>query len=646
MSAIVGIFHMNNEPVTNEHSMNIMAALQKYPADDVQVWRKDNIFLGCHAQWITPESINEPLPYYDSLRQLAITADAIIDNRDELFELLNIERDRRQGMKDSQLILQAYVKWGEDAPKFLVGDFAFMIWDERKQLLFGARDFTGTRTLYYFHDRYRFTFCTTIEPILSLPYVKKQLNELWLAEYLAILGTIDTVDATTTPYHNINLLPPSHSISIMANKINIKRYVSISFGSQLKLKSDGEYVEAFKDVFQKAVTSKLRTHKKVGSYLSGGLDSSSVVSFAAKNSLMKNKELHTFSYVPTHDFVDFTPRYLTADERPFIKSTVDYVGGIKDHYLDFQGKSPFTEIDDYIDALEMPYKFFENSFWIKGIYEKAHKHEIGVLLDGGAGNFTISWGSAFDYYSILLKKLQWIRLFKELDSYSRYVGGPRLRMLPDVLRAGFPILNKVFPLGKPFKLPTLINSKFAQRTGVYEKLREHGFSESGWFPRSTIYKERRRIYENIFLWNASHIRASKMSLRHSLWERDPTNDLRVYRFCFSVPEGQYVRNGVDRSLIRRSTVNYLPDKVRLNHSVKGIQSADWVHRMKPHWDTFLEESEMLASDKKFLEYVDGQVIRSALLKVKNGPIPERCSDADYKTLMRSLILYRFLKKFA
>ena len=90
-------------------------------------------FLGCHAQWITPESIGELLPFYDSERQCTITADAIIDNREELFERLQVERNKRKTMSDSQLILLAYYKWGEDAPKYLIGDFAFMIWDERER---------------------------------------------------------------------------------------------------------------------------------------------------------------------------------------------------------------------------------------------------------------------------------------------------------------------------------------------------------------------------------------------------------------------------------------------------------------------------------------------------------------------------------
>src|SRR5699024_5934631 len=140
-----------------------------------------------------PESIGEQLPFYDYDRQLAITADAIIDNREELFDRLGVDHGERKLMPDSQLILLAYSKWGDEVPKQLIGDFAFMIWDEKNQKLFGARDFSGSRSLYYFHHNQRFAFSTVMEPILKLPYVKRQLNENWLAEYLAISTMIDVI---------------------------------------------------------------------------------------------------------------------------------------------------------------------------------------------------------------------------------------------------------------------------------------------------------------------------------------------------------------------------------------------------------------------------------------------------------------------
>ena len=116
MSAIAGILCYNEETVSIEDSIKLMQALQRYPADDVQTWQSGPVFLGCHAQWITPESVHERLPYYDGLNRLAITADAIIDNREELFNRLQVDHDRRKGMTDSELIILAYLKWEKGSP--------------------------------------------------------------------------------------------------------------------------------------------------------------------------------------------------------------------------------------------------------------------------------------------------------------------------------------------------------------------------------------------------------------------------------------------------------------------------------------------------------------------------------------------------
>lgn len=173
MSAITGIYHLNEEPVNLQQCRILMSGLQKYPADSIQIWHSDKVFLGCHAQWITPESVGEQLPFYDFERRCTITADAIIDNREDLFQMLQVKPLDQKGMTDSELILLSYYKWEEDAPKFLVGDFAFVIWDEKRQKMFGARDFSGSRTLYYHQSHQKFAFCTTIDPLLSLPFIEK-----------------------------------------------------------------------------------------------------------------------------------------------------------------------------------------------------------------------------------------------------------------------------------------------------------------------------------------------------------------------------------------------------------------------------------------------------------------------------------------
>ncbi|AYA77624.1 asparagine synthetase B [Bacillus sp. Y1] len=640
MSAIAGILNLNGEPVSIEQSTGMMKALEKFPANDIQTWHNDNLFLGCHAQWITPESIGEQLPFYDYERRLAITADAIIDNREELFQLLQIDREDRKKITDSQLILLAYHKWGEESPKFLVGDFAYVIWDEKEQKLFGARDFSGSRTLYYFKDGQRFVFCTVMKPMLGLPVLNRDLNEQWLAEFIANPSQFDSVNPSSTVYKNIKQLPPSHSLKLDNKGYFLQRYSHLKQESKIKLKSNKEYEEAFTEVFEIAVTDRVRTYKEIGSHLSGGLDSSSVVSFAVKKLKENKKRLYTFSYVPVDDFVDWTHKSRIANERPQIEEIVSYVGNIEPKFLSFPDKSPYSVIDNSLDTLEMPYKYFENTFWLEEIYREAREQEVGVLLTGQRGNWSVSWGPILEYYALLFKRVQWLKLNQELNAFSKNLGGiKKKRILSDVLRRALPSLSTAIS-STPF--PVFINNNLANKTSVYEILKQNNIDKYGLeFP--SVYEMRDNQFSRLYYWNTTGTYGAKLSTKYGLVDRDPTNDLRVIKFCLSIPEEQYVQNGYSRSLIRRVTKDLLPDSVRLNLQTKGIQGADSIHRMKSNWSNFISELEELKKHPAIHELINMDVLNQCLLSVKETPKPELAFEFDFKILMRVLILFRFIK---
>jgi asparagine synthase (glutamine-hydrolysing) len=458
---------------------------------------------------------------------------------------------------------------------------------------------------------------------------------------------VESVDTRSTVYKTIHQIPPSHSITVQDSKVTLSRYSTIQVEEKLKLNSNEEYEEAFKEVFSKAVTARLRTHGEVGSHLSGGLDSGTVVSLAAKALQKENKQLHTFSYVPEESFIDWTPKYYLPDERPFIKETVNHVGNINDQYLSFEGKSPLTDVDDFLDLMEMPYKFFENMFWLNGISEEAHNQGIKILLNGARGNHSISWGSwnlSMDYYASLIKKLKWVNLNHELNQYciNNYTG--KSVMLPVVAKRAFPhlFINKV---QSEYQFPSVINPEFAQKTKVLNKLQEYGINASGMLGKD-LNEHRENHYKHLFVWNKSGTANTKFSLRYSLWDRDPTNDIRVIRFCLALPDEQFVTGGMERSFIRRATKGILPEKVRLNQHIRGVQGADTIHRMSAKWNLFIEELKQLCSDPITSKFFDIGVLKKSIEKIEIQPLQEFVWSDDFKVLTRSLIVCRFLKKLS
>lgn len=650
MSAICCIQHLHQQPIPPELGSLLMEKLAHYPSDAIDSWHDHDVFLGCHGQWITPESRFEKLPRHEAHLGLAITADAIIDNRDELFDKLQIASSERAGMTDSTLLMLAYRKWGVEMPAYLVGDFSFIIWDSRDRSLFGARDFSGTRNLYYVQKSGLLAFCTAIRPLLSMPGIDRELNESWISEFLAIPITTESVDLFSSVYKDVMQVPPAHSFSLRDGKLSFHRYMTIVPDESLKLRSNGEYEEAFRDVYRKAISSKLRTFKEVGANLSGGLDSGSVVSFAARELKNAGKTLHTFSYVPLEDFQDWTPRSRIANERSLIQETVGYVGNIRDQYFDFPDQNPLSEVDDWLDMMETPYKFYENSFWMKGIYQQAHQANAGVLLTGSRGNWTVSWGPVMDYQAELMKRFRWFKLYREFRMYCDNLELSKTNqsnLYRHLVKKAYPGLARIlskFPQKDP-AVPDLINPEFARKTNVFERLEQSGYDFWGQSSQN-VYDVRRKQFEKLYYWTITGTVGCKQSLRHSLWERDATNDLRVIRFCLSVPQEQFVQNGYGRSLIRRSTNGYLPDSIRLNQKVRGIQGADGLQRILPNWTDFVDEAEQLIADPEIKDFLNLHELSKALQAVMQSPDPRRVFDTEFRILMRGLIFRRFIRKHA
>ncbi|TQS74114.1 asparagine synthetase B [Ornithinibacillus gellani] len=643
MGALIGIYRWNHVPICSASANHMLNTLARFPADSVSTWKKENIFLGCHHQWITTESVGERLPYYDSERKLAITADAIIDNRVELLERLGIRITEQSHYTDSQLILLAYAKWGVEVPNFLMGDFAFVIWDEKEQKLFGARDFSGARTLYFHHDNRQLMFATRMESLFAYPGTERKLNETWLAEFIAIPTIVEAVDMQHTVYQDIHQLPPSHCFTVQQGKMTIQRYFRMTIPETLQLATDGEYEEAFRDVLRKSIQVRLRAKGHTAAHLSGGLDSGSVASLAAETLQGRNEVLHTYSYVPTANFVDWTPSYYEADESSYIRDTASFSENIAMHVEEFPGQSAWTGIDDFLDVMEMPFKFFNNTFWLQGIHEKAREQGCSILLSGARGNHSISWGSmtlTFDYYAKLAKRLQWIKLYRELDAYCQRFHTGKSVMIPFVAKRIFH-RSKGLGLSSPF--PRWIHRDFARRTNVYERLADYGMDISG-HPPLQLGSYRNAYYQQLFAWNKSGVACTNLSLKYGLWDRDPTNDLNVIRFCLSLPEEQYARDGMSRSIIRRAMRGYLPDRVRFNQSSRGLQGADTIQRMLPTWNVFLSELHEMVKYPWLQEFVDMDQMAAAIKQLGDTPRPEMIFEDALKLVTRCLVVYRFLSR--
>ena len=215
--------------------------------DGTGVWNNGSIGLGHRMLWTTPESLQEKLPLVSQTGDLVLTADARVDNRDELISRLGLTDHRSGEIADSQLILAAYEKWGEDCAEKLLGDFAFAIWDARRQEVFCARDPMGVKPFYYYHSGRIFVFASEIKAVLCLQDVPRKLNEVKVADFLVPIFN----DQINTYYQDVFRLPPAHSMTVSGGGVRTRSYWSLDPTRELHLGSDEEYVEAFRELLQR-----------------------------------------------------------------------------------------------------------------------------------------------------------------------------------------------------------------------------------------------------------------------------------------------------------------------------------------------------------------------------------------------------------
>ncbi|HEY3131845.1 MAG TPA: lasso peptide isopeptide bond-forming cyclase, partial [Acidobacteriota bacterium] len=333
MSAITGVYFMDGRPLDPADLKRMLKTVAHRGPNGSGLWFRGPVGLGHRMLWTTPESLRETLPLIHQTGDLVITADARIDNREELVSLLNINGRPLGEIADSELILRAYEKWGDSCPEKLLGDFAFAIWDAKKKLLFCARDHFGVKPFYYYRSDHAFIFASEIKALLSLQEVPRRLNEVRVADYLMSM----LEDKEITFYQGILRLQPAHCISVTREGAQIRSYWALDPTREIRYNSDGEYADAFREIFTEAVRCRLRSAFPVGSMLSGGLDSSSIVCVARQLLAQEgSRQLHTFS--ATFENVP------ECDESQFINAVVAR-NGLQFHYVPCDQLSPLAGLD-------------------------------------------------------------------------------------------------------------------------------------------------------------------------------------------------------------------------------------------------------------------------------------------------------------
>ncbi|MEO1466021.1 MAG: lasso peptide isopeptide bond-forming cyclase [Cyanobacteria bacterium J06633_1] len=545
MSGIIGIYQRCGRVVESEQLGSMVDSLLHRGADGSNIWQENNVGMGHLMLWTTPESLLEQLPWADSQTGTVITADARIDNRQELISLLGLKGDRDK-ITDSSLILKAYHKWGAKCPAKLIGDFAFAIWDARHRRFFCARDPMGIKPFYYYYSGSVFAFASEIKALLCLSAVEPQLNELRVAYQLA--GFLE--DEEVTFYENIWRLKSAHSLIVNQENKKLEQYWALDPDKRIKLSSHQEYTAAFKELFTEAVNCRLRSAFPVGSTLSGGLDSSSITCTARNLLSGTGKQLHTFSAI----FPNLPQSALKQIDERYFMDAVKQAGAIKAHdvradllnpLLDWlwQGAEPILSPNIYIH---------------EGMYDCAHQNGVRVFLDGVDGDTTVSHG--WRYLTHLTYTGNWWRLYREITAASR-----NLRLSRKLIGQEYcikPLIHEPLQrlqdrfLGR-HDYGDLIDPNFARKMNLGDRLRELATE-----PLILTARAEHLSSFNTGLYPYAMEITDRATAPKSIEARYPFFDRRLMEFCLAIPLEQKFRQGYPRAILRHAMEGILPPEVQ------------------------------------------------------------------------------------
>ena len=275
MSGIYGIFRFDGAPIDPADLAHMRKAMAHYGPDGGGEWHDGPVGLGQRQLCATPEDQFELQPLQKA--GVSLVAAARLDNRDELLRAFVIPSSEHISTPDSALVLDAYLKWGDDCPDHLDGDWHFAAWNSHNRKLYIARDHHGNTGLCYYRGQNILAFASGLKGLLALPVIPRHPDMMRMAQVLS--GWLG--DGTHTGYKDLLRLPPAHALQVTSNAVSKHRYWHPEQFPHLTFRDERDCIDQFLDLYRQAVRTRLRSARTVGIALSGGLDSGSVAALAA-----------------------------------------------------------------------------------------------------------------------------------------------------------------------------------------------------------------------------------------------------------------------------------------------------------------------------------------------------------------------------
>lgn len=509
-------------------------------------------------------------PMADASGRYHLVFNGEIYNYLELREEMRAKGEVFVSDSDSEVLLRAYMLWGEAALPRLRGMFAFLIWDERDKTLFAARDRYGIKPLYLFSTPRGAAFASEIKQLLGLPGLSGRMNIARVHDFLSS-GISD--HTSQTMFESVDQIRGGECAVIDASHggaitVEVKRWYPATAG-ELRI-SEAEAAERFRELLTESVRLHLRSDVPVGSCLSGGLDSSSIVCLMANmmGSDAGGDKVNTVSACYAEKSVD---------EKPFMEAVVEHAH-TQPHYIFPKAEDVFQRASDITWHQDEP--FGSTSIFAQWcVFEEARRAGVKVMLDGqGADEQLAGYHGCFSYYMAdLTRRRQFGQLLTTILERNRYHGTSIREQLT----------HYVVPL-----LPSRLGNMLRQqhRALVHydwlgtEILREKG-SHTGAFQLAgellglpPVTDLRSVCLTMTYGSNLAMLLhwEDRNSMAHSIEARVPFLDHPLVEFDLSLGNDHKIVGGDTKRVLRRGMKDVLPESVRERRDKLGFATPEQI----------------------------------------------------------------------
>ena len=548
MCGIAGIYNLDKKPVKEKDLKKMTDLMNHRGPDDEGFYLKNNVGFGHRRLSIIDLSAAGHQPMSNEDETIWIVYNGEIYNYLELRDKLKKRGHVFKSQTDTEVIIHSYEEWQEGCFEKFNGMWALAIWDEIKQKLLLSRDRFGVKPLYYFKDKNVFAFASEIKALLAIE-IPKVPNDKLIYDFLKF-GMLDHTDETF--FLNINKIPPAHYVLFdQKGGLTFKRYWNFEVKNEIENKkiSDEFWAEKFLEIFTNAVKIRLRSDVAVGSCLSGGLDSSSIVCLI--NNFLKEQGVKQIGQRQKTFSSCFDDKRF--DEREYIEEVVQQTKAEK-NYIFPSPEQFINELNKFLWYQEEPVRGTSMYAQFK-VFEEAKRKNVIVLLDGQGGDELLGGYRKFYifYLKLLCQEKKYFQALKE---------GLLLFSSPDVLKT----LNvrsglRYFGLGqKLLAIELLFKNDFAKEFA--KRNLNIGFNKN----------LGQRLKDDLTKWSLPILLRyeDKNASAHSVETRLPFLDYRLVEIVSSMPLNQKLRNGWTKYILRKAMRKILPEKIRLRKDKVGF----------------------------------------------------------------------------